>query len=347
MFQLFKKATLAFAALAMVFASPAALAAPVGSIEGNFYEVRNLTKNGAYGESATADKCETVKYSIRIHNPGPDPLTNVKVQATLDTAASTNHGSQATVSADNANPASRSDTTSVVLPAAYAMSYEAGSTRLLDPNGGVLQNLPDGIIGSGVTLPGGVGVSLGQIRFVQFQAKIACPEPVCPPGTTGTPPNCVEPPKPVVVCDALSAEYIGSTNVPAKIKFTAKGTAKGGATITGYVFDFGDTAKADGTSAVVEHTYAKEGDYKATVQVKSSLGTTAVSANCSVAIKVTKEKPPVVITPTITPSATPASPAVLPSTGPAELAGGLLGTSSLGFGIRQWLTSRRRLSSAL
>lgn len=197
MFKILKKATLAFAAVAMVSASPVALAAPVGSIEGNFYEVRNVTKNGAYGESATADKCETVKYSISIHNPGPDPLTNVKVQATLDTAPSTNHGSQATVSADNANPASRTDTTSVVLPAAYGMSYEAGSTRLLDPNGGVLQNLPDGIIGSGVTLPNGVGVSLGQIRFVQFQAKVNCDTPVCPPGTTGTPPNCDKPKPPV------------------------------------------------------------------------------------------------------------------------------------------------------
>lgn len=346
MFQTLKKATLAIAASAMVLVSPAALAAPVGSIEGNFYQVRNVTKNGAYGESATADKCETVKYSIQIHNPGPDPLTNVKVKATLDTAPATNHGSEATVSADNANPASRSDTTSVVLPAAYAMSYDAGSTRLLDPNGGVLQNLPDGIVGSGVTLPNGVGVSLGQIRFVQFQAKVACPEPpVCPPGTTGTPPNCVEPPKPVVVCDALSAEYIGSTNVPAKIKFTAKGTASGGATITGYVFDFGDGPKADGASATAEHTYAKEGDYKATVQVKSSLGTTAVSANCSVTIKVTKEKPPVIVPPVVTPPA--ATPAALPSTGPVELAGGLLGTSSLGFGIRQWLTSRRRLADTL
>ncbi len=253
MFQTLKKAALAIAASAMVLVSPAALAAPVGSIEGNFYQVRNVTKNGAYGESATADKCETVKFSIQIHNPGPDPLTNVKVKATLDTAPATNHGSEATVSADNANPASRSDTTSVVLPAAYAMSYDAGSTRLLDPNGGVLQNLPDGIVGSGVTLPNGVGVSLGQIRFVQFQAKVNCPEvPVCPPGTTGTPPNCVKPP------------------------------------VT----------------------------------------------------------PPTTTTKT-TPPAAPVTPSVIPSTGPEAVLAGIVGSGSLGFGIRQWLTSRRRLADTL
>lgn len=345
MFQFLKKAILPVAALTVVFASSAALAAQIEG--GNFYRVKNITTGSSYADQTTADKCQTVQFLTQIHNPGPESLTGVKVKATLPTTATDPISSAATISASNA--ASQTDTATVDLPQAYKIDYVAGSTKLLDHNAGVLQGLPDGILGAGVDIPGGVGVSLQQIRYVQFQAKIDCPQPpVCPPGTTGTPPNCVEPPKKNVACDALSAEVIGSTNIPAKIKFTAKATATGGAAISGYVFDFGDDAKQETTNATIEHTYNKEGNYTATVQAKSSLGTTAVAANCSVTIKVTKEKPPVVVPPVTTkPTPSTTVPGELPATGPEAAFAGLFGTGALGFSVRSWLASRRRLSASL
>lgn len=182
----------AAAAVLPVLALGVASAAPAGQIEGgDIYRVRNVTKNTAFTDPATADKCEVVQFRVRIHNPGPDALTGVKVKATLNTEVATSHSSMVTVSADNANPESTTDTAGVNLSSAQGMSYVAGSTELLDANGSKMQNLSDGILGGGVDVPNGVGVSTEQKRFVQFEAKVDCPTtppPVTPPSTPQTPP---------------------------------------------------------------------------------------------------------------------------------------------------------------
>lgn len=325
MFRNIKKVVLAAAFAVIAFGGTTALAAQIEG--GNFYRVKNVTTGSNYADQVAADKCQTVQFLAQIHNPGPQALTGVRVKATLPTVAADPISSTATVTASNA--ATQTDTATVDLPTAYKVEYIPGSTKLLDHNAGVIQSLPDGVTGAGVDVPGGVGVSLQQIRYVQFQAKIDCPSPQ---------------PEPSVVCDALTAEYIGTTKVPAKIKFTAKATAKDGATINGYIFNFGDGEKADVAEATVEHTYNEAGEYKATVQVKSSLGTTEVSENCAVTIKVTKDQPPVIVPPTETP-VTPGSPNVLPSTGPEAAIAGFFGTGALGYSVRQFIASRRRLNS--
>ena len=159
-----------------VVVASTAFAAPAGQIEGgDIYRAKNVTKHTAFADPITADVCETVQFKVRIHNPGPDALTNVKVKATLNTEVSASHSSQVTVSADNANPATTTDTAGVKLSKAAGMTYVAGSTELLDANGSKLSTLADGILGNGVNA-GTVGVSLDQKRFVQFQAKVNCPE---------------------------------------------------------------------------------------------------------------------------------------------------------------------------
>ena len=162
-----------------------------GQVErGDIYRVRNVTKGQvAFSDPATADQCDTVQFKVRIHNVGPDPITGVVVKATLNTESTVNHSSVATISADNSNPATVSDTASVDLSKAAGMSYVAGSTELLDPNGAVITKLGDTILTSGVSVPNGVGVSTEQRRYVQFEAKVDCPQPpvtppVTPPATT-------------------------------------------------------------------------------------------------------------------------------------------------------------------
>lgn len=159
-----------------------------GQIEqGDIYRVRNVTQNGEFMDPATANVCETVQFKVRIHNPGPDPLTGVTVKATLNTEASATHSSVATISAENANPASVSDTASVKLTKSAGMSYVNGTTELLDSKGAVITGLGDTILTSGVSVPNGVGVSTEQRRYVQFEAKVACPKPPVTPPTTPTP----------------------------------------------------------------------------------------------------------------------------------------------------------------
>lgn len=160
-----------------------------GQVEqGDIYRVRNVTQNGQFTDPATANVCETVQFKVRIHNPGPDPLTGVTVKATLNTESAASHSSVATISADNANPATVSDAAAVNLTKAAGMSYVNGTTQLLDSNGAIITGLGDTILTTGVSVPNGVGVSTEQRRYVQFQAKVDCPTPpVTPPAKTKTP----------------------------------------------------------------------------------------------------------------------------------------------------------------
>ena len=141
---------------------------------GNFYTVRNVTKAGAYADTISADKCDTLKYSIRLHNPGPGVVNNVNVRVNLPTSVSTSNTSTATITSQNSDPASVNDTAKVNITSAQKINYIAGSSVLLDANGNVVQALSDQLVnGSGVNI-GEVKVSLQQIRFVQFQAKLDC-----------------------------------------------------------------------------------------------------------------------------------------------------------------------------
>lgn len=199
MFKFLKNATLAIAAVAVV-SGPVALAA--GQIEGgNIYRVKNVTQNSAFADPANGTCGDTMQFRVRIHNPGPEEINNVRVAATLPATESKSHSSTVTVSASDA-PDVITDTAGVDLDKAGKLSYVAGSTQLLDPNGSALQALGDGIVGGGVSLPSAVGVSNNQMRLVQFSAKINCPEqPVCtencepteevPPTKTGVTPSAI------------------------------------------------------------------------------------------------------------------------------------------------------------
>ncbi|TAK88814.1 hypothetical protein EPO04_01710 [Patescibacteria group bacterium] len=170
----FNLKTSAVAAVAVV----SLVATPVmaaGQIEGgNIYRVKNDTQNTTFGDPVTAKPCEVVTFKVRIHNPGPDPINNVNVKATLPTTVGTSHSSMVTVTAADANPTQITDTAGVNLSSAARLSYVPGSTQLLDPNNVVLNSLPDGILNGGVTVSS-VGVSTQQIRFVQFKAQVDCP----------------------------------------------------------------------------------------------------------------------------------------------------------------------------
>ncbi len=181
-----RKSYLSIAGLlsALVLITGVALAAPAGQIEGgDIYRVRNVSTGGEFTDPASGTCNNTFQFKVRVHNPGPDALTNVNVKATLPSGEATSHSSKVTISASNANPPTNSDTAGVNLDKAGKLSYIAGSTELLDANGSKLSTLGDTILTSGVDI-GTVGVSIQQKRFVQFSTKVDCPEqPPKPPVT--------------------------------------------------------------------------------------------------------------------------------------------------------------------
>lgn len=99
---------------------------------------------------------------------------------------------------------------------------------------------------------------------------------------TPTPP----PAKPVLTCDALSAKKIGR----ATFQFTAKATAKNGATINSYTYDFGDGTKKT-AGAAYTHTYSRPGNYTVTVVVNGNANgaVTKDSQACKTVVTVTPE----------------------------------------------------------
>jgi len=99
---------------------------------------------------------------------------------------------------------------------------------------------------------------------------------------------------PVYSCDSLTAKKLTRTN----FEFTAKATAKDGATITGYKFNYGDntseTVPSTSGTAIKSHTYTKPGTYNATVTVLVSVnGQVKEVPGTKCATKVTVENPPV------------------------------------------------------
>lgn len=90
--------------------------------------------------------------------------------------------------------------------------------------------------------------------------------------------------QPAATCDTLTATMTSRTSY----RFTAAAIVKNGATITGYTYNFGDGQTISGNNAAVDHTYAKEGTYVATVVVKTSVGDKTSNA-CQVKVIVKPE----------------------------------------------------------
>jgi hypothetical protein len=140
------------------------------------YEVKNVTKNGSYSQSASAACGETVKYSVLLANSDYGLLKNLTVKADI---ASGNISASATNAASATTSVSGKVT--VTVTGGGTLSYIPGSTVRITSDGKTTTNLPDGIVSGGVN----AGELNGSTQtFVQFQAKV----------------NCVVPPKDISVC---------------------------------------------------------------------------------------------------------------------------------------------------
>lgn len=166
------KLTVLAASLAVVpmlaFAAPVFADSPGQLASGpDLYQVRNVTKNGAYGSSASATCNEVVKYSVKLANSEFGLLTNVTVKASLQ------NGNMTATATNAANLATSVSGTATVSLDKGTLSYIAGSTKVYDVNGAFIKDAADGVTAGGVN----VGNLNGSTReFVQFQAKVNCPE---------------------------------------------------------------------------------------------------------------------------------------------------------------------------
>ncbi len=194
-----KKFVLAAALALLPVLSLGSTAFAAGAIGGgNIVTSKNVTTNSAFADVTNATCGDTVKIRAYVHNPGPDSLTGVRAQATLPTGSASSFSAKMTISATNANPASESDTTSIMSNKVATLGYVAGSAEYFDHAGARLGSLSDSIVTTGADVPGGVDVSTLNARYVQIQAKVTCPTtPVTPvtPTTPTTPKTVTELPQ--------------------------------------------------------------------------------------------------------------------------------------------------------
>jgi uncharacterized repeat protein (TIGR01451 family) len=89
-------------------------------------------------------------------------------------------------------------------------------------------------------------------------------------------------PKPVYVCNTLTSDKQSRT----KFTFHTKATAKHGAKVTGYTYDFGDN-QTKNAGKTVTHTYTQPGTYKTTVTVHFNVpGKGSTNKSCATHVTV-------------------------------------------------------------
>ena len=220
-------------------------------------------------------------------------------------------------------------------------------------------------------------VTEGQTAFVKmksdgtfdFAVIKACGNPV---KATPKQPEQPEQPKPTYECVSLTAEKI-DTN---KYKFIAQANTTGGAKIEKYEFGFGDGFGITVPEDDYTYTYKKAGTFEASVVVHVNVNgeTKKVSSpKCRTTVTVPPtEQPEVCPYNSSLPKDSPdckqpeekcpikgkenlpkdsdqckedeiATPAVISATGPGAIAGGLAGSSILGYGAYTYAQSRRHL----
>jgi PKD repeat protein len=194
-----------------------------------------------------------------------------------------------------------------------------------------------------------------------------------------------QPPKtttPSYACKSLTATPVDDQQ--RTYQFTVTPETSGGATLRDADFDFGDGSTKQGVTTAdldtVEHTYARDGSFTTTATLHFNVNNTIKNADCKVTITVSpevcpldaslpkdspdcapcpiegkedlpKNSPDCVETPGTPTQETPDQPQVLPasvpSTGPAELAAGGIGVSSIAGAGYYWRISRRKLIDKL
>lgn len=299
------------------------------------YEVKDETTNGAYGNTITANACDDLRYKVYLYNPGPSFLSNATVQATLPKIAAKSNTSTVTASSVNAEPSSISLTSTVNFASAQSVTYQSGSTELLDANGNLIKDLPDGITQGGVNIG---DLAASGTEFVQFGAQVNCPTPPTPP----------KPPKPPVTPTYACTELGLAADVNRTVKISSFSTTQtNGAVFSHAVINWGDNSTALVTANAVgqTHQYAANGTYTVTATAHFTVNgqdVTAGGIQCEQQVTFSSTTPPTVTPPATTPPApTAAAPTALVNTGPGSVIGMFVAATAIGtFIYHRYLTRR-------
>ncbi len=136
---------------------------------------------------------------------------------------------------------------------------------------------------------------------------------------------------PAYACEALDVADLGNNSY----RFSVRVKTEGGATVNKYIYNFGDaTEELNTDKSVVDHQYAKPGEYSVVARVLFNIGSEQKEARCTAQVVVPQ-------VPTTPPTTSPVS--FIPETGPVEVIAGIFGTSATAYGVMSLVESRRAL----
>lgn len=311
--------------------------------EADFVRGRVTGTTNDFTDPVSANCSNGTQFSVRVYvhnganqtlnNGGNGPAVAKNTKVKVDVPSSTSSQIRGTISASNA--ASVSDTLSVICNGkVMEMSYVAGSA-VQQKMDGTTAALSDSIVTTGAPIgtngPDGNMWGCFAQRVVVY-LKVQVKEKPTPP-----------PPVQILKCESLNVVHLENH----KFRFTAKGSVQNGATINGYVYNFGDgnsnTHNTNSAVDTIDHTYDKPGSYTAMVSVKGNVNgkdQIVTSDHCKVKVNI-PESP--VVPPTVTPvTPTPVTPASgsLPNTGAEGLFGLFAGTSAIGTVVHRFISRR-------
>jgi hypothetical protein len=299
-------------------------AAPGQIVAGNHnYTIANVTKGTGFANPQSADACDVLEYRLRLYNPGPSSLSNVKMEASINTMTPyTSANSTATVYTPDGQTKLVAFQAVVNISTAQTQSYQAGTTQLLDSAGNVIQTLPDGItMGAG-------GISLGNIgdsvtEYVKFRTQLKCPTPVTP----------------AYSCDAFTITADKDRTVKIANFSTS---ATNGAVFKNAVVNWGDNSTELNAANIIgqSHQYGKDGTYLISATAHFTVNgqdVTAGGPKCQQQVTFSPNTPPKVTPPPTTPT----PPANLVNTGPGSVAAIFAATTAFGAVAHRRFLSRR------
>lgn len=275
-----------------------------------------------WGEKVNVKPGDDVKWLVSFGNKGTTNLTNVDISDKLPPHLQVVHGSVKWIYAGT-----NGQTQEVAQNDTQFFTTGGINFGTWKPNGGFYVKFEttakDDFDGCSVNL-----------RNISYNDTDQTPKIEDSADVTITKPNC-KPNQPTFSCDLLTSQLVSDKT----FRFTTKATAKDGATISRYFYDFGDNTEPLTTDkTVVDHSYGKPGDYVSVVKVEVKVGDqtkTAESESCKVVVHIP--------TPPTTPPSTPPS-TTLTNTGAGDVLGIFAATTVAGaFFHRMYAVRRSRV----
>lgn len=141
--------------------------------------IADLTSRSNFQTDQRASACHRLQYRVRIYNPGPSSVSDLRVAAGINTITPYRHiAPTVTASASDAQNGSVAFQASIKLPTPQTQAYVAGSTQILNSAGHVVKSSRAGALADGITATGrgiDIGtVDVGVTEYVEFQTMLSC-----------------------------------------------------------------------------------------------------------------------------------------------------------------------------